>query len=63
MGGQPLFALALVAMPIDKLPLDTIRRILDGGGRSGRASRHPPSEASRTASVIAKGIPFTASPS
>ena len=31
MGGQPLFALALVAMPIDKLPLDTIRRILDGG--------------------------------
>jgi selenide,water dikinase len=31
MGGRPLFALALVAMPIDKLPLETIRRILDGG--------------------------------
>ena len=31
MGGRPLFALALVAMPIDKLPLDTIRRILAGG--------------------------------
>jgi selenide,water dikinase len=31
MGGRPLFALALVAMPIDKLPLDTIRRILEGG--------------------------------
>jgi selenide,water dikinase len=31
MGGRPLFALALVAMPIDKLPVDTIRRILDGG--------------------------------
>ncbi len=31
MGGQPLFALALVAMPIDKLPLDTIGRILEGG--------------------------------
>ncbi len=31
MGGQPLFALALVAMPVDKLPLDTIRRILEGG--------------------------------
>ena len=31
MGGQPLFALALVAMPIDKLPLDTIRLILEGG--------------------------------
>ena len=31
MGGRPLFALALVAMPIDKLPLETIRRILAGG--------------------------------
>ena len=31
MGGRPLFALALVAMPIDKLPVDTIRRILEGG--------------------------------
>src|SRR2546425_236585 len=39
MGGRPLFTLALVAMPIDKLPLETIRRILDGGesvcGRAG----------------------------
>jgi selenide, water dikinase len=31
MGARPLFALALVAMPIDKLPLETIRRILAGG--------------------------------
>jgi selenide,water dikinase len=31
MGGRPLFALALVAMPIGKLPLETIRRILEGG--------------------------------
>src|SRR6188474_3388127 len=31
MGGTPLFALALVGMPIDKLPLDTIRAILKGG--------------------------------
>jgi len=31
MGGTPLFALALVGMPIDKLPLSTIRRILEGG--------------------------------
>jgi selenophosphate synthase len=31
MGGTPLFALALVGMPVDKLPVDTIRRILDGG--------------------------------
>jgi selenide, water dikinase len=31
MGGRPLFALALVAMPIAKLPIGTIRRILEGG--------------------------------
>jgi selenide, water dikinase len=31
MGGTPLFALALVGMPIDVLPADTIRRILQGG--------------------------------
>jgi selenide,water dikinase len=31
MGGQPLFALALVGMPVNQLPLETIRRILEGG--------------------------------
>jgi selenide, water dikinase len=31
MGGTPLFALALVGMPINTLPLDQIKRILDGG--------------------------------
>ncbi len=31
MGATPLFALALVGMPVDKLPVDTIRRILAGG--------------------------------
>src|SRR5213596_553319 len=31
MAGTPLFALALVGMPIDKLPLETIRRVLEGG--------------------------------
>jgi len=31
MGATPLFALALVGMPIDKLPVETIRRILAGG--------------------------------
>src|SRR5579862_1798132 len=31
MGGTPLFALALVGMPIATLPLDVIGRILDGG--------------------------------
>jgi len=31
MGATPLFALALVGMPVNKLPIDTIRRILAGG--------------------------------
>jgi selenide,water dikinase len=31
MGASPLFALALVGMPIDRLPVDTIRRVLEGG--------------------------------
>ena len=31
MGGTPLFALALVGMPINVLPTETIRRILEGG--------------------------------
>src|SRR5512143_806618 len=31
MGGSPLFALALVAMPIDQLPLEVIRKILERG--------------------------------
>lgn len=31
MGATPLFALALVGMPVDKLPVETIRGILEGG--------------------------------
>ncbi|MEO8344916.1 MAG: selenide, water dikinase SelD [Betaproteobacteria bacterium] len=31
MGATPLFALALVGMPVDKLPVETIRKILAGG--------------------------------
>ncbi|MEI7430206.1 MAG: selenide, water dikinase SelD [Betaproteobacteria bacterium] len=31
MGGTPLFALAIVGMPVNNLPLDTIRLILEGG--------------------------------
>src|SRR5512146_986530 len=31
MGGTPILALAVVGMPIDKLPLETIRDILAGG--------------------------------
>lgn len=31
MGGRPIFALAVVGMPLDKLPLSTIKAILAGG--------------------------------
>jgi len=31
MGGVPLLALAVVGMPVNKLPLQTIKRILEGG--------------------------------
>jgi selenide,water dikinase len=31
MGGRPLFALALVGMPVNQLPLEVIRKILEGG--------------------------------
>ena len=31
MGGTPLFALAIVGMPVNVLPVETIQRILDGG--------------------------------
>jgi len=31
MGGRPIMALAVVGMPLDKLPLEVIRRILSGG--------------------------------
>ncbi|MEW6677016.1 MAG: selenide, water dikinase SelD [Pseudomonadota bacterium] len=41
MGGKPLFALALVGMPIDKLPHDTIRQILAGGEAAAKAAGMP----------------------
>src|SRR5690606_9981871 len=41
MGARPIVALALVAMPIDRLPLDTIRRILDGGQAACAAAGIP----------------------
>ncbi|MBI5331637.1 MAG: selenide, water dikinase SelD [Betaproteobacteria bacterium] len=41
MGGTPLFALALVGMPIDKLPHETIRAILAGGEAAARAAGMP----------------------
>jgi len=31
MGGKPIFALAILGMPVDKVPVETVRKILDGG--------------------------------
>jgi len=31
MGGRPIFALAIVGMPLEKLPVSVIRKILEGG--------------------------------
>src|SRR5438874_1958625 len=31
MGGRPIFALAIVGMPLEKLPIAVIRKILEGG--------------------------------
>ena len=31
MGGHPIFALALVGMPVNQIPLEVIRKILEGG--------------------------------
>lgn len=41
MGGQPILALAVVGMPIDKLPLDTIRQIMAGGAAVCQAAGIP----------------------
>ena len=41
MGGRPIFALALVGMPIDKLPVTTIQQILAGGEAVCRAAGIP----------------------
>ena len=41
MGGTPIMALALVGMPINKLPLDTIGQILEGGASVCREAGIP----------------------
>ncbi len=41
MGGKPLFALAIVGMPVNKLPTETIRRILAGGDAVCQAAGIP----------------------
>ncbi len=39
MGGTPIMALALLGMPIDKIPLEVIRRIAEGGQSVCNADR------------------------
>jgi selenide,water dikinase len=41
MGGTPIMALALVGMPIDKLPVEIIGRILEGGESVCAAAGNP----------------------
>ncbi len=41
MGATPLFALALVGMPVDRLPVETIRAILAGGESACRRAGIP----------------------
>ena len=41
MGGRPFLALAIVGMPIDKLPVETIQRILAGGAAVCRQAGIP----------------------
>ncbi len=41
MGGTPIMALAIVGMPVNKLPVETIRRILEGGEAVCKAANIP----------------------
>jgi selenide,water dikinase len=41
MGGKPIMALAVVGMPVDKLPVSTVRRILAGGASVCEAAGIP----------------------
>ena len=41
MGGRPILALAVVGMPVDKLPVPTVRRILAGGASVCEAAGIP----------------------
>ena len=41
MGGRPIFALAILGMPIDKMPTATIREVLRGGAEAAAAAGIP----------------------
>ncbi len=40
-GGRPIFALAIVGMPVDKLPVETVQAILAGGAEACAAAGVP----------------------
>jgi selenide,water dikinase len=41
MGGKPIMALAILGMPVDKIPTDTVREILKGGASVCEAAHIP----------------------
>jgi len=41
MGGKPIFALAILGMPLDKLPAEMVRQILEGGAAACAAAGIP----------------------
>ena len=41
MGGRPIMALAVLGMPIDKLPVETVRAILAGGAEVCAEAGYP----------------------
>ena len=41
MGGKPIMALAILGMPVDKIPAEMVREILKGGAAVCADGRHP----------------------
>src|SRR6058998_3520303 len=48
MGARPIFALAIVGMPLDKLPVNVIQDILGAGARCARPRAFPSPAATRS---------------
>ena len=61
MGGRPLFALAIVGMPIGKLPNEVIRQILAGGEAVCKAGRASPSPAAIPSMPLNRSTAWSAS--
>jgi selenide, water dikinase len=48
MGGKPILALAILGMPLDKLPVETVREILQGGASICAEGASPSPAATRS---------------